>query len=67
MQLTSLLNKDREEEETILAFLTSIDFIDTILDSLYILTTSLYKVTFKNPSNLMFSTQLDVEEPETYE
>lgn len=67
--LAKLLNDDWEQEEKISAFLTSIDddAPDTSLDPLHILATSLQKVNSTDPGDFVFSTQLDVEEPETYE
>ena len=67
--LAKLLSKDWKEEEKISAFLTSIDkndVPDTGLDPLHLLATSLHKSNSTDPSNFVFSTQLDVMEPETY-
>lgn len=67
--LAKLLNDDWEQEQNISAFLTSIDddVPDTSLDPLHILATSLHKANSTDPGDFVFSTQLDVEEPETYE
>ena len=66
-QLTQLFNKDWEEEERILAFLTSIDQVKKTLDWLYILATSFHKPNSTDPRDFVFSTQLDLKEPEIYE
>lgn len=67
--LAKLLNNDWEQEQKISAFLTSIDdnVPDTSLDPLHILATSLHKANSTDLGDFVFSTQLDVEEPETYE
>lgn len=67
--LAKLLNDDWEQEEKISVFLTSIDddAPDTSLDSLDILATSLQKVNSTDPGDFVFLTQLEFEEPETYE
>lgn len=67
--LAKLLNDDWEQEEKISAFLTSIDddVPDTSLNPLHILAASLQKANAADPGDFVFSTQLDVKEPETYE
>ena len=67
--LAKLLNDDWEQEEKISAFLTSIDddAPNTGLNPLHILATSLQKANSTDPGDFAFSTQLDVEKPETYE
>lgn len=67
MQLIQYLNKDWEEEKRISTFLTSINQVNTTLDSLYIFTTSFYKANSIDSNDFVISTQLDVEELETYE
>lgn len=76
-QLTSLLDKDWEENTKVSAFLASCcdkdqglsdeaPDIDAELDPLHILAASIHKANAGNPSDFSSSSQLDVEEPETY-
>ena len=65
-----LLSDDWEEEEKISAFLASIDdndshMPDTGLNPLHLLATSIHKSNSTDPGDFVFSTQLDIEEPET--
>ncbi len=75
IELISLLEKDWENDQ-VSAFLTTreknkdqdskgVSSIEQ--DPLHILPTAIHKINTTNPSNFTSSTQLDVEEPETYE
>ncbi len=75
-QLTSLLDKDWEDYAKVSAFLASSfgqdqdpgnEALESKLDPLYILATAIQKTNAANPADFSSISQLNVEEPETYE
>ncbi len=75
-QLTSLLDKDWEDYAKVSAFLASCcdqdqdpgnKALESKLDPLHILATAIQKANAANPADFSSTSQLDVEEPETYE
>lgn len=72
-QLVALLDNDWEESEKVTAFLASCcdnhtgSEVATKTDPLHILATAIHKANASDASEFTSSTQLDIEEPETYE
>ena len=75
-QVTSLLDKNWEDDAKVSAFLASCcdqdqdpgnEALESKLDPLYILATAIQKANAANPADFSSTSHLDVKEPETYE